>query len=147
MQAKTFISGIRAILVSLPFGKKADTEDLQFLWLTIDDRVKDSVTDEMWVYACRKVMETWSPEHQSSQPIHMQVLCFLYKEQWNSPCYEWGLKDYVCEQFNLPQGYGSDRLQASATGRDSKGLLDSGESRQALAGLDFQYESGPSFLP
>ena len=147
MQAKTFISGIRAILVSLPFGKKADTEDLQFLWLTIDDRVKDSVTDEMWVYACRKVMETWSPEHQSSQPIHMQVLCFLYKEQWNSPCYEWGLKDHVCEQFNLPQGYGTKQLQASATGRDSKGLLDSGESRQALPGLDLQYTSGPSFLP
>ena len=78
MQSKTFISGMRAILVSLPFGKKVESEDLQFLWLTIDDTVKDFVTDEMWIYACRQFMETWSDGHQSSQPIHIQVLSFLY---------------------------------------------------------------------
>ena len=147
MQSKTFISGIRAILVSLPFGKKAETEELQFLWLTLDDRVKTDVTDEMWIYGCKKVIETWNHEHPCNQPLHMQALGFLYKEQWDKPCFDWGIKDHVCEQFNLPQGYGTKQLQASATGRDSKGLLDSGESRQALPGLDLQYTSGPSFLP
>lgn len=135
MNVKTFVGGIRAVLVSLPFGKKIESEDLQFLWLTIDDCVKDSVTDEMWMYGCRRLLETWSDNNQSGQPIHMQILGFIYKNQNGKACLEWGIKDEVCEQFNLPRGYGSNRLQGDAAGRHQKGLLDSGEPRPSLPWL------------
>ena len=74
------------------FWKKIELEDLQ-LWLTVDDCVKDSVTDEMWMYGCRRLLETWSDNNQSRQPIHMQILGFIYKNQNGKACLEWGIKD------------------------------------------------------
>ena len=138
MQSKTFVAGMRAVLVSLPFGKKIESEDLHFIWLTLDDVVKESVTDAMWVYACKMLMECWDHEHHSSQPIHIQALSFLYRECNNRPMFDWGIKESICKQFNLPPNHGTTRrLQASSEGRNQQGLLDAGEPGPTLAGLGF----------
>ena len=51
MQAKTFITGLRALSAVLPYAKKIHDDEAQFIWLSLDQRIKDEVTDEMWAYA------------------------------------------------------------------------------------------------
>ena len=141
MQPKAFCAGIRAIHTSLPYAKKINDEDLTFLWMTIDDNVKNDVTDEMWVYACKRVLETWHPDFPVNQPVHIQAFKFLYRCMGEQPCFDWGMKQEICEQFKLPDGYGKAQLpagnQSIAAGWSGQGLLDAERSGQTDNALGF----------
>ena len=141
MQATAFCAGIRAIHTSLPYAKKMNDDDLMFLWMTLDDNVKRDVTDAMWVYACKQLLETWSPDHPVNQPVHIQAFKFLYRCMNEVPCFDWGMKQEVCTQFNLPDGYGKTQLppqrESIAAGWGGQGLLDSERSGSTDNFLDF----------
>ena len=132
MQPKAFCAGIRAIHTSLPYAKKLNDDDLMFIWMTLDDAVKNDVTDEMWVYACKRMLETWNPDHPVNQPVHIQAFKFLYRCMNEQPCFDWGMKQEICEQFNLPENYGRPQLapqrESIAAGWGGQGLLEAERS-------------------
>ena len=76
MQAKAFCAGIRAIHTSLPYAKKLDDDSLMFLWMTVDNSVKSNVTDEMWVHACKMLIENWNPDS-TTQSAHSLTSTFI----------------------------------------------------------------------
>jgi len=96
MQAKAFTGGLRAVASVSKYAKKIDDDSAQFIWLTIDKKVKDEVSDEMWVWAVKKTMESWKQlDHEA--PLHITVLSFLYRNRDGSPEFSWGLKDNLGE--------------------------------------------------
>ena len=98
MQAKTFTAGLRAISSITQFAKKIDDDSANFIWLTIDQEVKHEVTDEMWVWAVKRVMETWNNiDHEP--PLHIIVLSQLYRECNGMPAFDWGLKPDLNERM------------------------------------------------
>ena len=132
MQAKAFCAGIRAIHTSLPYAKKLDDDSLMFLWMTVDNSVKSNVTDEMWVHACKMLIENWNPDSTVNQPIHLQALSYLYRQRDGAPAFDWGMKQEICEQFNLPENYGRPQLapqrESIAAGWGGQGLLEAERS-------------------
>lgn len=98
MQAKTFVTGLRALTSVTQYAKKIDDDSANFIWLTLDQQVKEEVTDEMWVWAVKKTMECWgSINHEL--PLHVAVLGSLYRESSGMPCFEWGLKQDLAERM------------------------------------------------
>ena len=114
MQAKTFTAGLRAITSVTQYAKKIDDDSANFIWLTLDQKVKQEVTDEMWVWAVKNTMEIWNNlDHEA--PLHITVLSRLYRECNGMPAFDWGLKPDLSERM-LPAGRqpaalaGGDRL-------------------------------------
>ena len=98
MQAKTFTAGLRAITSVTQYAKKIDDDSANFIWLTLDQQVKQEVTDAMWVWAAKRTMETWNNiDHEA--PLHVIVLSQLYRECNGMPSFEWGLKPDLNERM------------------------------------------------
>jgi hypothetical protein len=108
MQAKTFITGLRATTTVLPFAKKINDDEAQFIWLGLDDQIKREVSDEMWVYACNKRMGDQEPNEKISL-VH-QILCFVYCVNNGSPSLDWGLKWGNAEDFKLWMSVGPKKF-------------------------------------
>ena len=93
MQAKTFVTGLRALSAILPYSKKIQDDEAQFLWLALDQQVKTQVSDEMWAYAVgRRMNEEEAPKELA---IHLQVLRHVYRCENGKPNLNWGLKPEV----------------------------------------------------
>ena len=98
MQAKAFTAGLRAISSITQYAKKIDDDSAQFIWMTLDQKVKDEITDAMWVWAIKKTMEQWkSLDH--NLPLHIIALSFLYRQRDGMPEFEWGLKADLADQM------------------------------------------------
>jgi hypothetical protein len=103
MDSKIFTLGLRTISAVMPYAKKLQDDEAQFLWLTLDQRIKDNISNEMWTYAVKHYMEL--SHHDETLPVHMDVLSLFIKKQNGSPCLEWG---FTCNSQEFLQG-----LQAS----------------------------------
>lgn len=100
MDAKVFTLGLRAVTSVTQYAKKIDDDSANFIWLTIDQEVKQEVTDEMWVWAVKQTMELWNNiDHEP--PLHIIVLSQLYRQCNGMPEFEWGLKENL-SQLMLP---------------------------------------------
>ena len=109
MQAKTFITGLRATTTVLPYAKKIQDDEAQFIWLGLDDQIKKDVSDEMWVYACNKRMAEQEPNEKISL-VH-QILCFVYSVENGSPNIKWGLKWGAADNFKLWMSVGPEKYR------------------------------------
>tara|TARA_R100001443_G_scaffold33913_1_gene47768 strand:- start:166 stop:486 length:321 start_codon:yes stop_codon:yes gene_type:complete len=95
MQAKAFVAGLKALQAALPYGKKIDDETASFLWLTVDQQIKDEVSDEMWAYAVgRRLAEEEPPKEMA---IHLSALRHVYRCENGRPNLSWGLKPQLTE--------------------------------------------------
>lgn len=95
MQAKTFITGLRALSAVLPYAKKIHDDEAQFIWLSLDQRIKDEVTDEMWAYAVgRRLHEEEAPKEMA---IHLSALRHVYRCENGRPNLAWGIKPQLME--------------------------------------------------
>jgi hypothetical protein len=95
MQAKAFITGLRALTAVLPYSKRIDDEIAQFIWLSLDQKIKDDVTDEMWAYAVgRRISEEDAPKDMA---IHLSALRHVYRCENGRPNLEWGLKPQLSQ--------------------------------------------------
>ena len=74
----------------MPYCKKIGDDELKFLWLTLDQKVRDEVTDAMWVTAIKKRIEETEPPKELA--IHSQVFRHLYRCENGTPNFDWGLK-------------------------------------------------------
>ena len=100
MQAKAFITGLRALTAVLPYSKRIDDEIAQFIWLSLDQKIKDEVTDEMWAYAVgRRINEEDAPKEMA---IHLSALRHVYRCENGRPNLEWGLKPQL-DRIMSPQ--------------------------------------------
>ena len=112
MDAKVFTLGLRAITSVTQYAKKIDDDSANFIWLTLDQQVKQEVTDEMWVWAVKKTMETWNNvDH--DPPLHIIVLSKLYRECNGMPEFDWGLKPDLNDRM-LPVARKASALAAAA---------------------------------
>jgi len=95
MNPTTFTLGLRSLAASLPYGKRLEDDEAKFLWLTLPQTVKETVTDEMWAYAIAQRRMDPAPDKELS--IEMQLLRYLYRVRDGMPAFDWGLK------LDLPQ--------------------------------------------
>ena len=123
MQAKTFITGLRATTTVLTYAKKISDDEAQFIWLGLDDKIKKDVSDEMWVYACNKRMGDQEPNEKLSL-VH-QILRFVYRLENGAPNIEWGLKWGAADNFKLWMSVGPEKYKALMDKRMHKRMLQS----------------------
>tara|TARA_R110002049_G_scaffold142746_3_gene304652 strand:- start:1435 stop:1836 length:402 start_codon:yes stop_codon:yes gene_type:complete len=90
MKANLFQLGLRSITAAQPFGKKLKDDEIQFLWLTLPQTVKDAVSDEVWAYACNQAL--MDPDPNKELPVHYRILSYVYRLENSQPNFEWGLK-------------------------------------------------------
>jgi hypothetical protein len=95
MNIKTFVIGLKALSGCLPYGKKIDDDTAQFIWLTLDQQIKDEVTNEMWAYAVgRRLSEEGPPKEMA---IHLSALRHVYRCENGKPNLDWGLKPQLTQ--------------------------------------------------
>jgi hypothetical protein len=100
MNPGTFTLGLRALAASLPYGKRLEDDEAKFLWLTIPESVKATVTDAMWAYAIAQRRMDPAPDKDLS--IEMQLLRYLYRIRDGMPAFDWGLKPDLPQRMALP---------------------------------------------
>ena len=95
MNAKYFSMGLTTISAALPYGKKITNDEAQFIWMLLPVEVQETVTNEMWAYACTQ--RGLDPNPSQTLAIHLQLLSYLYRLRDGMPAFDWGLKE------DLPQ--------------------------------------------
>jgi hypothetical protein len=95
MNSSTFTLGMRTVSAALPYGKKLLDDEIKFIWLTLPESVKTTVTDEMWVYACAQ--RRMDPDPDKELALDIQLLRYVYRIRDGQPAFDWGLKQ------DLPQ--------------------------------------------
>lgn len=90
MDSKVFTLGLRTVSAVMPYAKKLQDDEAQFLWLTLDQRIKDNISNEMWTYAVKGYLER--AHHDERLPVHMDILSPFIKQQNGFPCLEWGFR-------------------------------------------------------
>ena len=95
MHIQAFAAGLKALSAVLPYAKKIDDEVAKFVWLTLDQQIKDEITDEMWAYAVgRRLAEEEAPKEMA---IHLSALRHVYRCENGRPNLRWGLKPQLTE--------------------------------------------------
>ena len=95
MNIQAFAAGLKALSSALPYGKKIDDDVAKFIWLTLDQQVKDEVSDEMWAYAVgRRLAEEEPPKEMA---IHLSALRHVYRCENGRPNLKWGLKPQLVQ--------------------------------------------------
>ena len=95
MNIKAFVAGLKALTGALPYQKKLDDDTAKFIWLTLDQQIKDEVTDEMWAYAVgRRLAEEEPPKEMA---IHLSALRHIYRCENGRPNLTWGLKPQLTQ--------------------------------------------------
>lgn len=105
MDSKIFTLGLRTISAVMPYAKKLEDDEAQFLWLTLDSRIKSEISNEMWTYAVKNYLE--GKVRNDNLPVHMDVLSIFIKHQNGLPDLSWGFR---CNAQEFLQGL---QLQAS----------------------------------
>ena len=90
MDSKVFTLGLRTIASVMPYAKKLEDDEAQFLWLTLDDRLKTGISNEMWTYAVKRYLDL--SYRDPDTPVHMAVLNPFIKRRDNVAWLEWGLR-------------------------------------------------------
>jgi hypothetical protein len=105
MDSKIFTLGLRTISAVMPYAKKLEDDEAQFLWLTLDSRIKTEISNEMWTYAVKNYLE--GKVRNDDLPVHMDVLSIFIKQRNCIPHLDWGFR---CNAEEFLQGL---QLQAS----------------------------------
>ena len=101
MHIQAFTAGLRALSAALPYAKKIDDDVAKFLWLTLDQQIKDEVTNEMWAYAVgRRIHEEDAPKEMA---IHLSALRHVYRCENGRPNLAWGIKPQLMEVMSAEQ--------------------------------------------
>ena len=95
MNIQAFAAGLRALSAALPYQQKVDDDVAKFLWLSLDQQIKDEVTDEMWSYAVGRRLSEEDPPKEMA--IHLSVLRHVYRCENGRPNLKWGLKPQMTE--------------------------------------------------
>jgi hypothetical protein len=121
MRQASFSLGLRVITASIPYMKKLGEDEIKGLWLLLDDRIKQDVSDEAWLWAVKiRLTERGADK---DQPITWQVLRHLYRLENGAPNIRWGLKEDI-----------SDRIALCCTYEDiDRRAFDIGHHQQMLA--------------
>ena len=90
MQLKSFQLGLRTLTGALPYGKKLQDDEIAFLFLTLPEKVREEVSDNMWAYAISKALQ--ETDYDKEAPIHIRVLGHLYSRENGRANFKWGLK-------------------------------------------------------
>jgi len=99
MDSKIFTLGLRTVSAVMPYAKKLQDDEAQFLWLTLDQRIKDNISNEMWTYAVKNYLE--SSYRDETLSVHMDILRIFIKQQNGTPCLDWGFR---CNHDEFLQG-------------------------------------------
>jgi len=99
MKAKVFEVSLRALSALMPYGKKMTDEEVQFIWMLLPQVVKDTVTDDMWGYACTQRRLDPSPNKELS--LDLQLLSYVYRQRDGIPAFDWGLKPDLPQRMAL----------------------------------------------
>ena len=92
MDSKMFITGLGFVAKSLPYFSKMTDEEIAFGWLSLDQKVKDEVSNDAWIYACNKrAQEQDAPEY----ALHLHILRHVYRCENGTPNFSWGLKPEI----------------------------------------------------
>jgi hypothetical protein len=97
MNSTTFALGLRSLAAALPYGKRLEDDEAKFLWLTLPQTVKDTVTDQMWAYAIAQRRMDPAPDKELS--IEMQLLRYLFRVRDGMPAFDWGLKPDLAQRI------------------------------------------------
>lgn len=97
MNSTTFALGLRSLAAALPYGKRLEDDEAKFLWLTLPQTVKDTVTDQMWAYAIAQRRMDPAPDKELS--IEMQLLRYLFRIRDGMPAFDWGLKPDLAQRI------------------------------------------------
>ena len=90
MDSRAFSIGMKALVGVLPYAKRLGEEELKFLYLTLDQKVRTEVTNDMWMVAVKQRIEETEPPQE--MPLHTSVLRHLYRCENGTPNFTWGLK-------------------------------------------------------
>ena len=88
--AKTFAAVMTAATELDPFGKRLSDQTVAMAYMTLPDVVKNSVTDEMFVYALKQ--HQLQPAERSELTLLQQLLQHVFCCENGAPNYRWGLK-------------------------------------------------------
>ena len=90
LNSKTYAAILKAATQMDPYGKKLDDETIALMFMSLDDRVKQQVSDEMFMYAFKQ--HRLDPEPDKSLNIEQQLLQHLYRCENGAPNFNWGLR-------------------------------------------------------
>jgi len=90
MDSKIFTLGLRTISAVMPYAKKLEDDEAQFLWLTLDGKIKTEISNEMWTYAVKLYLQGSS--RNQNLPVHIDVLSVFIKHQDGTPNLNWGFR-------------------------------------------------------
>ena len=90
MELKAFQLGLRTLTGALPYGKKLQDDEIAFLYMTLPEKVRQEVTDNMWAYAISKALQETDPDKEA--PIQIRVLGHVYCRENGRANFNWGLR-------------------------------------------------------
>jgi len=113
MRAQIFQTSLRALSALLPYGKKLTDEEVQFIWMLLPQVVKDTVTDDMWGYACTQRRLDPNPNKELS--LDLQILSYIYRRRDGLPAFDWGLKQDLPQRMALSSQFHQDTASLPVT--------------------------------
>ena len=113
MRAKIFETSLRALSALMPYGKKMTDEEIQFVWMILPASVKQTVTDEMWGFAC--MQRRLDPNPNKELSLDLQILSYVYRRRDGHPAFDWGLKQDLQQRMELPGQFHEDMASLPVT--------------------------------
>lgn len=113
MRAKIFETSLRALSALMPYGKKMTDEEIQFIWMILPASVKQTVTDEMWGFAC--MQRRLDPNPNKELSLDLQILSYVYRRRDGQPAFDWGLKQDISQRMELPSHFHEDTASLPST--------------------------------
>lgn len=113
MRAKIFETSLRALSALMPYGKKMTDEEIQFVWMILPASVKQTVTDEMWGFAC--MQRRLDPNPNKELSLDLQILSYVYRRRDGHPAFDWGLKQDLKQRMELPGQFHEDTASLPVT--------------------------------
>ena len=113
MRAKVFETSLRALSALMPYGKKMTDEEIQFIWMILPASVKQTVTDEMWGFAC--MQRRLDPNPNKELSLDLQILSYVYRRRDGQPAFDWGLKQDLSQRMELPSQFHEDTASLPST--------------------------------
>jgi hypothetical protein len=90
INSKTYAAILKAATQMDPYGKKLDDETIALMFMSLDDQVKQQVTDEMLMFAFKQ--HRMDPAPDKDLNIEQQILQHLYRCENGAPNFRWGLR-------------------------------------------------------
>lgn len=92
MDSKNFKLGLGFLSKTIPYAAKMTDDEIAFGWLSLDQRVKDEVSNDSWIYACNQRAQEQDPPKYA---LHLQILRHVYRCENGTPNFNWGLKPEI----------------------------------------------------